>query len=273
MATQHGKERAFGPVLAERLGLELRVPEALDTDRLGTFTGEVERVDDIEQTALAKARLGLETSGLDLAVANEGAFGPHPMLPFAALGIEVAVLLDRRTGRSFFARVVEDRPRFEHVVLERGDEVDEFLARAGFPEHRLIVRSGRDALGPCLAKGVGERATLESLIARAAAESRDGAVFLQTDMRAMHNPTRMDTLRRLAEALAERVSTPCPSCGAPGFGRTGVERGLPCEWCGGPTQLVRAETWGCDACGLREVRARPDGLTAADPGQCPACNP
>ena len=44
LATKHSKESAVAPTLAERLGLSFHTPLGLDTDALGTFTGEVERV-------------------------------------------------------------------------------------------------------------------------------------------------------------------------------------------------------------------------------------
>jgi len=52
----HGKERVFARPLRVALGLELVVPEGLDTDRLGTFSGEVERVGSPWEVAIRKAR-------------------------------------------------------------------------------------------------------------------------------------------------------------------------------------------------------------------------
>ena len=49
LASRHGKERAIAPVLKERLDLSIIVPEHLDTDALGTFTGEVDRPGDMTE--------------------------------------------------------------------------------------------------------------------------------------------------------------------------------------------------------------------------------
>jgi hypothetical protein len=54
---------------------------------------------------------------------------------------------------------------------------------------------------------------------------------------------------------------------------TGTEPGLPCDWCGLPTALVRHELWSCGVCGHSEARPRADGRHAADPANCPGCNP
>jgi ribosomal protein L37E len=92
-------------------------------------------------------------------------------------------------------------------------------------------------------------------------------------MRAHLNPTRMKSLTVLAERLSQRLAALCPGCNTPGFGRTGARNGLICEECGAPTGMVAAETFGCAACDYTEERARQDGLTHAEPVNCPECNP
>ncbi len=47
-----------------------------DTDSLGTFSGEVQRLDDALSTCRRKALMGLEQSGLRLGLASEARFGP-----------------------------------------------------------------------------------------------------------------------------------------------------------------------------------------------------
>ena len=47
IATKHKKEIVIAPILEKELGVTCFVAPDLDTDELGTFTGEVERRDDI----------------------------------------------------------------------------------------------------------------------------------------------------------------------------------------------------------------------------------
>ena len=62
MATKHDKGRLITPHFDEILSM--RVEEVLvDTDLLGTFSGEIERVGTPLETAIKKARLGMERSG------------------------------------------------------------------------------------------------------------------------------------------------------------------------------------------------------------------
>ncbi len=69
IATKHRKEQVISPILEEALGVKCIVSENIDTDVLGTFTGEVERTNSPLETARMKCEL-----------ASEGSFGSHPYL-------------------------------------------------------------------------------------------------------------------------------------------------------------------------------------------------
>ena len=265
IATMHGKAAAFAPPL-ERLGFTVQTPEGFETDRFGTFSGEVERQGDMLDAARAKARAAFSYSGAgaNWVIASEGAFGPSPLIPMLAEAKELALAWRPDDDLEIVANRASFETNFAHLDIAPKADLEGFLSRAGFPEHAVIVRAG-DAVR---AKGVTDRAALDRLIAQS-----DAPVRLETDMRAHLNPTRMTEIAMLAEELAVRLATPCPACTAPGFGRSGVETGLPCQACGTPTELVAREVWSCVACGHQEKRDRSDGRTCADPGECPACNP
>ena len=80
LATKHAKEKVVAPVFAS-LGISLQVPD-IDTDLLGTFSGEIERVGTPKEVALKKARMGMKASGLAYGAASEGSIGPDPVVPF-----------------------------------------------------------------------------------------------------------------------------------------------------------------------------------------------
>ena len=99
-----------------------------------------------------------------------------------------------------------------------------------------------------------------------------GTACVQTDMRAHLNPTRQRALAQLAELLAARLATGCPSCAAPGWGVIASEPGLRCESCARPTSLTAADRYGCASNSCRHQGLRPrDG--AAPPASCGHCNP
>jgi hypothetical protein len=79
IATQHRKEQVMAPCLSEALGVVCEVADQLDTDQLGTFSGEKPRLDDPISTLRKKCELALKQQPeFDLVVASEGSFGPHP---------------------------------------------------------------------------------------------------------------------------------------------------------------------------------------------------
>ncbi|APD49320.1 hypothetical protein KQ302_12890 [Synechococcus sp. CS-602] len=273
LATRHGKEKVIARPFRKGLGAELVLASGFDTDSLGSFSGERPRLSDAETTCRLKAEAGMAETGLDLGLASEGSFGPHPALPFLPLAMEWMAWVDRAQGLVITEQLVGCRTNFDHCTASPGADLDPWLDRIGFPTHAVIVQPHRARAKPCLSKGLGAVAELREAIEQASRASSDGLALLETDMRAHQNPTRMASIRVLAFKLVRRIASPCPTCGAPGWGRVDVLLGLPCDWCGTATDLVRSERFGCVSCSASEERPRADGLTKADPQFCPLCNP
>lgn len=270
IATRHAKERAIAPVLEEALGVRCTVSEALDTDALGTFTGEVERRLDPVATAREKCRRAMDLSGCDLAVASEGSFGPHPTMVFVPGDDEILVLVDRRHDLEIVAREVSASTNFAAERLADEGALLQFAERAGFPEHALILRRSRDSAED-LHKGISDRGVLLSTFH--ALRERYGEVCVETDMRAMHNPTRMAVIGAAAQRLVNLLQSTCPECAMPGFTVTEVRRGLPCSACGLPTESPSRYLSTCARCGYTHEERHPNGKAAEDPMYCGFCNP
>jgi hypothetical protein len=266
LGTMHGKELAIAPPLAA-LGVTLIRPE-IDTDRFGTFTGETPRLGTMADAARSKARAAIAATGLPIGIASEGAYGPHPSIPFLPLGRELLLWHEAETGREIIEQAMDDRPNYDHARVASLAEAEPLLARVAFPATAIIVAPSANALP--VAKGLRDHDALAAAIEQAVANSADGSAFLQTDMRAHMNPRRMEVIAGLATRLAQRLSTPCPQCRAPGWGLLRRDPGLPCGDCGTPTALVAQDIHGCTACGA-EDRCPRTGI--ADPAQCPYCNP
>ncbi len=275
LTTLHGKERVLARPLARGLGVEMLVCRA-DTDRLGTFSGEVERLADPVTTCRRKALLGLEASGEELGLASEGSFGPHPAIPFLPVGREVLVFVDQERQLTVVEQRLELRTTFARRELRPDQlvtaDVQRWLGQVQFPSHALIARPRQAEAGPFI-KAIRTAAELREAVHTCAHHSADGSVVLESDMRAHCNPTRMRSIRRLGFQLVRRLRQHCPACGSPGWGLVEGVPGLPCSSCGTATALIGQEIWGCAACDHREARARRDGLGAADPMHCPWCNP
>lgn len=277
LATRHGKEAVVGPALEACTGMRVEVPSDLDTDALGTFSGETERRGTMRDAAVAKARLGMNVSDLPRGLASEGSYGPHPVIPFLRGGVELLVLVDDEWDMVVVEQLVVERPRFGHLVLPGPawtPALDAFLERMAFPGHGMVILPATEGGTPRpVARGVHDRSDLEMAIAEATRRAPDGRVRVETDMRANHNPTRMESIGVLARVMGERLLTLCRLCGCPGWGVTRRPRGLPCSVCSTPTAMFAGEIHGCPVCGYEEHLPRWDGLRRADPGHCPECNP
>lgn len=270
VATKHGKEQVIAPLVSEGLGLTCFLTDLLDTDLLGTFAGEVERLQSPLDTARKKCHLAMEITSADLAIASEGSFGPHPNFPFISAHEEILVLVDKKNAREFVVSKLETKTNYNQILIHSMDEIDEFLVRAQFPSHAIIIKKTADDSTECV-KGIRDKQvllqTIQSFI------HRFGQCSIETDMRAMHNPTRMEVISNLTLDLIQLIQRACPSCQAPGFRISDVERGLPCGYCGQATRSVKSEIYGCQCCQFTEYRAPSHGLKMEDPMYCDFCNP
>lgn len=273
IATMHGKESVIAPLLQGALGLRTELPGELDTDRFGTFSRDIPRMDTPLATARAKIAAAFEqVPHAQIGIASEGSFGPHPQVPFVPFDSELVLLMDRRNGVEVVGHHVTPRTNYAHCVVVEAEAARAFAQRAGFPAHGLIVIGTKDGK-PAPLKLLRKDATTMTELLGAVADcvSLCGAAYLETDMRAHRNPTRMRAIRRATIDLVRRYRSRCPDCGREGFVVTEWLSGLRCAACNAPTDMIRAVASVCAGCGHRRERA--SGPAWADPGRCDYCNP
>lgn len=116
IATMHGKEQVIAPVLQESLGIEFVVPQQLNTDQLGTFSGEVERLLSPLEAARKKCLMAAELTGATLAIASEGSFGPHPAFYFLPADEEIVLLMDLENKWEFKAKKISTETNFFYGI-------------------------------------------------------------------------------------------------------------------------------------------------------------
>ena len=63
IATQHQKEKVIAPALEAALGVRCIVPDQFDSDRFGTFSGEIPRIKTPLETARDKCIAAMQQSG------------------------------------------------------------------------------------------------------------------------------------------------------------------------------------------------------------------
>lgn len=270
IATKHGKEAVLAPLFERSLGVRCMVPPDLDTDLLGTFTGEVERRGDPLSVAREKCLMAAALYSSDLILASEGSFGPHPSIPFLPANDELLFLLDTANQREYFAREITSETNFTGEWIRNEKSLLSFLEKVRFPLHAVIMRASEKDTA-MLYKGLTTEEQV--LIHFRQLHSLQGKAWVETDMRAMHNPTRMNTIARAGEKLIEKLLSGCPVCTAPGFAVKRAVPGLPCMGCGMPTRSTRVLQRSCDVCHHSDEIQPAGGKTMEDPMYCDFCNP
>ncbi|NDG85575.1 MAG: hypothetical protein EBX52_11155 [Proteobacteria bacterium] len=206
-----------------------------------------------------------------LALASEGSFGPHPSFGFALCNHEALLLVDRLSGREFYAETLSSFSRALEIEFSSRENLGEALEKLGAPAHGVVIRP-KGAAGPVV-KGLRTFHGVARAVVDCLLESPESKVILANDLRAHQNPTRLMRIGETAARLIEQLQSFCPACDAIGFQPVSREAGIPCADCETPTPLVRGHNWECAECRHREFRSSRGASERANPANCPSCNP
>jgi len=209
-------------------------------------------------------------TGFDLAIASEASFGPHPMYPFVAAHEELLLMQDQKNAWEFVLKTIETNTNYNTWTIRSIEELKDILEPAKFPSHGLIVKKSASDTSHCV-KGIQSGELLETTVKEFL--RLYSTCQVETDMRAMHNPTRMEVIARLTDQLIDQINTSCPRCDAPGFRISDIVRGLPCAICDQETRGIRAEIYTCSQCLFEEQRKKVGSPEKEDPMFCDYCNP
>lgn len=270
IATKHHKELVMGSIFEKELGVHPMVNRELDTDLFGTFSGEIKRGDDPITTLRKKCEWAMEETGIDLAVASEGSFGPHPQAFFIPADDEFVMLIDKKNKLEIIAREISTETNYNGEYVSSEKALCEFAEKIGFPSHAIILKSLSDN-PQVIIKGINhEQKLIENFNALMA---QFGKVYAETDMRAMYNPTRMNVIQKATYKLIEKIKHVCPSCQLPGFDVDKINEGLLCSNCGSKTKSVLSFVYKCKQCLFEQEKMFPLGKTKEEPMYCNNCNP
>ncbi|HHL3492934.1 TPA: DUF6671 family protein [Legionella pneumophila] len=270
LASKHQKEKAIQPPFEEKLGCTIHIPVDYDTDQFGTFTGEIPRKASAYETLIQKAKAAAQQFGYRYVISSEGSFGPHPQLYFCPADTELMAFIDLDNDLIIAEHELSTVTNYSHIDISDQDDYEAFLDKAKFPSHGIIIRT-LDSENHFIEKGIRDHDYLRTVIKKAFEFSP--RIRLETDMRAMMNPLRMNTINKLAVKLVHRIQQHCPQCHTPGFGKISAEGHLTCVSCGTPTELYHRKVLNCLKCEFKTYQARDDGLEFADQRYCPYCNP
>jgi hypothetical protein len=270
IATKHEKEKVIAPLLEKNLGVICFTNKDFDTDALGTFTGEINREFDPITTVKNKCLLAMKASNCDLGVASEGSFGSHPSIFFASADDEFLIFIDKKNNLEIIVRELSMETNFNAKEIETEKELLEFAESAKFPSHGLILRQSKSDTSH-IVKGITNLKDLKNAFYLLTEKSKK--VYIETDMRAMYNPSRMSIIQNAAKKLVEKINSCCPQCNMPGFGITDAKRGLKCSLCDSPTNSIVSHIYLCQHCQCTKENRYPHKKTTEDPMYCDYCNP
>lgn len=270
LLTKHGKEMVIAPELKAKLQCQVQHTDAYDTDLLGTFTQETPRYGSQLDAARKKAKIGMELLDLDLGIANEGAFVNDPYAGIASWNNELIVLIDQKNDLEItgFAGGLAQN---DSAYINHWEDLERFAESALFPSHHLVIKP-TDEYHPQSKKGIKDLPELRDAFEWAKSLCSKGVVYVENDLRAFANPTRMENIERATIDLVNKMGSLCPQCQTPGFWVKDIQRGLPCNACGLPTDQEIAKIWGCIKCDHRDTEGI-KVLRFADPSKCKHCNP
>ena len=212
----------------------------------------------------------MEHTGLDLAIASEGSFGPHPTLFFVPAADEILMFKDKKNDLEIVAREITTDTNFSSAEVRSEEELLIFAEKSLFPTHALILSAVGDNT-KAFVKGITTQAELLSVFQELTYKAK--MVLVQTDMRALYNPTRMKTIEKACHKLMKNIKSTCPGCVTPGYNVSDVLAGLPCSLCSQPTKSTLAHQYVCKKCGYKELRYYPNLKLQEDPTFCDYCNP
>ena len=271
IATMHRKELAIAPILETTLGVRVTVPQDFNSDLFGTFTRDIERPANQIDTARLKAENALSLADADLAIASEGSFFPHPMLGLP-YNREIVLLLDQKHNFTVYGESLSSDTNFRHQSISSYEQAYEFALKIGFPDHAVVLMShDQTSAKASIYKGINSVEHLKDVVIELL--QIYPTIHIETDMRALYNPTRMKNITKATEDLVRKLKQLCPNCNFVNFDVVKRLKGLPCELCGLPTQTTRAHLYQCDRCQFQQENIFPDGIQFADPMYCSYCNP
>ncbi len=270
IATKHKKETVIEPLFRKAFGVECFVDPTFDSDLLGTFTGEIERVEGPMDTLRQKCLLAMQSNNCDLGLASEGSFGSHPSYFFVPADDELMIFIDQKYNLEIMARSLSTATNFNGKYLTNEKELKEFATLVDFPSHGLIIKKDKGDLS-FIKKGIHEEIELFKHFNYCL--NRFGGAYIETDMRAMHNPMRMEVIRDAAIRLIEKINSKCPKCSVPGYSIGELIKGLPCNYCGNPTNSILCHSYTCAHCDYQEEKMHPNGKKFEEPMYCDICNP
>jgi hypothetical protein len=269
LLTKHKKEKVIAPKFIKMFDAEIIHTDTFDTDELGTFTRDKARYGNQLDAARRKARIGMEITGLKYGIASEGSFISDPFIGLLPWNHEIIIFIDDILGIEIIGSS-KSAAVSRQSKIRNWKELAKFARLNKFPTHHLVLRPD-DENHPVFQKGISNRIILEESFNQAMKLSKTKKVYVEHDLRAHANPTRMKNIANATTDLIHKLKSLCPNCHTPGFQITKVKSGLPCAICDMETRETFEKIFTCNTCDYEKSEFVKK--EKADPAKCDFCNP
>ncbi len=268
LVTKHNKQEVIAPAFKKEFNAKVIVCKNVDTDKFGMFSGEIKRIQSAKETVLNKALEGLKQNpNFEFAIASEGSFGNHPDSVFLPYNEEWLVIVEKSTNEAVYAKSGTVETNFANQITSNENEIESFLNRV--PNAKYVLKTALNEKVIC--KGISEQS---EILKKCKSYFEQGKqVLIETDLRAMNNPLRMQNIEAAAHKLIDNLKSKCPSCNKPGFTVKDSIPGLLCELCEFPSNYPKNHIKICDHCSFEQVVPPVHGLARLDAQYCNFCNP
>lgn len=265
LVTHHHKADILRPIM-ESYGWTLDDLD-LDTDALGTFSGDIPRRGSPLEVVTRKALLGRGHGRGAWLCASEGSVTTN--LVGIATNLEIVALVSH-----------DERVMITGEALEPDALVTSLRVLPTTSDEEIVecaVRGVRDGLHLMVSSddhhtaALGALSSIEEVLAACRAFGRDTTLHVQTDYRAHLCPPRRVVIARATLDLMKRLATSCPRCHRGGWGRADAIIGRPCADCGGATDELLGHWWRCPWC--HHTDSESIAGVDVDPSRCSWCNP
>lgn len=272
IATMHQKEVVIKPLLEKELWVSCFVLKDFNTDIFGTFTREIKRTGDMLDAARLKINYAMDISWCDLGISSEWSFWSHYWLPLINSNFELTLIIDRKNNLEIIWHHLSPDTNVNGKYITSIEDVIKTSKDWGFPGHGIIVRLKENSRF-FIDKDINNESELEKSVYKILSLPFIKKAYIETDMRANRNPTRMKNIELSVKDLLKNINLECPKCWTPWFTITDIEWWLACWLCLLPTSIPIYEIHTCSKCKFtQKVKIEKYG-NYADPWECLHCNP
>ncbi len=272
IATMHQKENVIKPILEKELNVHCFLLKNFNTDKFGTFTKEIKRTWNMLEAARLKINHAMDISWYDLWVSSEWSFWLHSSMPFINSNFELTLLIDRKNNLEIRWHHLSPNTNINGKYVKNINDAVKTAKKWGFPKHWIIVRLKENSKF-FIYKNIHTEFDLKKAVNKILSLPFTKRVYIETDMRAHKNPTRMKNIELSIKNLLKNIKSECPKCWSPWFVVTNTKWWIPCWMCWLPTNVPMYEILSCSKCNFNKESKIEKYGDYIDPWQCPNCNP